>query len=259
MSTAAITTAGDAPPLAPAPSLARLTRVELRKMVDTRAGLWLQISVAALTVAVAVLIVAFGNDVDRTFASLLGATVQPAGYLLPVIGILLVTSEFNQRTALITFALVPHRLRVLGAKALAAVVVALIAFAICLVVAGLAALAGGGGDGGVGSETTLGLVGQCGLLVVVGMVTGVAFGLAAKTSAPAIVAYFLVPIAWALLGEIPGLGGVWEWIDPARSLELLVDRHLSGTEWAKAVLSMGLFIVVPAAIGLWRLRREELP
>ena len=36
------------------PSLARLTGVELRKMVDTRAGFWLLTSIALLTIAVVV-------------------------------------------------------------------------------------------------------------------------------------------------------------------------------------------------------------
>lgn len=240
----------------PAPTLGRLTLVELRKMVDTRAGLWLQLTVAAITVAAVVLVVAFGADVDRTFASLLGIAVQPAGYLLPVVGILLVTSEFNQRTAIVTFALVPRRVRVFAAKLLAAAALAVVAFVLCLAVAGVAALLAGGDTG---PDLTAGLLGQDALFVAVGMVTGVAFGLAARTSAPAIVAYFLIPIAWTLLGEIPALEDAWEWLDPARSLELLVDRHLDGTEWARALISMGLFIAAPLAIGAARLRREELP
>ena len=36
--------------------------------------------------------------------------------LLPIIGILLVSSEWSQRTALITFTLVPKRMRVMSAK-----------------------------------------------------------------------------------------------------------------------------------------------
>ena len=36
---------------------------------------------------------------DRTFESLLEAAVQPAGILLPIVGILLVSSEWSQRTA----------------------------------------------------------------------------------------------------------------------------------------------------------------
>ena len=39
-----------------APSFGRLTLVELRKMVDTRAGFWLQLTVAVITLAAVVVI-----------------------------------------------------------------------------------------------------------------------------------------------------------------------------------------------------------
>ena len=97
---------------------ARILRVELRKMFDTRSGFWLMASVVILSV------VATG-DGDRlrrrratsrtsTFASAVGF---PMTVILPMIAILAVTSEWSQRTALTTFTLVPHRGRVLAAKA----------------------------------------------------------------------------------------------------------------------------------------------
>ena len=55
--------------------------------------------------------------------------------LLPIVGILLVTSEWSQRTAQVTFTLVPRRGRVLAAKVSASVVLALVAFALALVLA----------------------------------------------------------------------------------------------------------------------------
>ncbi|HEX6620771.1 MAG TPA: hypothetical protein VF024_13980, partial [Solirubrobacteraceae bacterium] len=50
-------------------------------------------------------------------------------------GILLISSEWSQRTGLTTFALVPRRLRVVAAKLLASVVLSLVALALCIVVA----------------------------------------------------------------------------------------------------------------------------
>ena len=52
-------------------------------------------------------------------------TLLPIGILLPVLGILTVTSEWSQRTALTTFALVPARSRVVGAKLAAGMIIAL--------------------------------------------------------------------------------------------------------------------------------------
>src|SRR6478672_3653848 len=110
------------------PGLRRLTMVELRKMVDTRAGFWLQLSVLALTVLVVVLSAVLGHNDDHTLADFLKNSVQPASVLLPIVGILLVTSEWSQNTTLTTFALVPQRSRVIAAKVLASLVLSVAAF-----------------------------------------------------------------------------------------------------------------------------------
>ncbi|HEX4752902.1 MAG TPA: hypothetical protein VH268_08385, partial [Solirubrobacterales bacterium] len=117
------------------PGLGRLTKVELRKMVDTRSGFWLQVAVLALTVLVVVITVLTGEESDLTFRHLLSNALQPAGVLLPVVGILLVSSEWSQRTALISFALVPDRPRLIAVKVLAGVVLGLIATVVAIVLA----------------------------------------------------------------------------------------------------------------------------
>src|SRR4051794_9328000 len=101
------------------PGLGRLVAVELRKMVNTRAGFWLQVAMVALTVVVVIARLLVGAATDHTFQAVLDAGLQPSAILLPVLGILLVTSEWSQRTGLITFTLVPVRSRVLGAKLVA--------------------------------------------------------------------------------------------------------------------------------------------
>ena len=47
------------------PGLGRLVAVELRKMVDTRAGFWLQVAMVALTVVVVVLRLLVGDRADH--------------------------------------------------------------------------------------------------------------------------------------------------------------------------------------------------
>jgi ABC-2 type transport system permease protein len=84
------------------PGLGRLVAVELRKMVNTRAGFWLQLATVALIVVVVIVRSVTGDAADHTFASVLDAGVFPAAVLLPVAGILLVTSEWSQRTGMIT-------------------------------------------------------------------------------------------------------------------------------------------------------------
>ena len=80
-----------------------------------------------------------GDAADHTFQSVLDAGLQPAAVLLPVLGILLVTSEWSQRTGMITFALVPVRSRVLGAKLIASLLlaVAMLAMSVAIVAAGV--------------------------------------------------------------------------------------------------------------------------
>jgi ABC-2 type transport system permease protein len=84
---------------------------------------------AALTVVVAVVACLLFAGRDRTLLNFLAVSLMPASLVIPVAGILLVTSEWSQRTALITFALVPVRSRVVAAKLIAGIALVAIAFA----------------------------------------------------------------------------------------------------------------------------------
>ena len=121
------------------PGLGRLVAVELRKMVDTRAGFWLQAATVALTVLVVLVRSVVGDAADHTFVSVLDVGLKPAAVLLPIVGILLVTSKWSQRTGVITFTLIPIRSRVLGAKLIASLVlaVATLVMAVGVVAAGV--------------------------------------------------------------------------------------------------------------------------
>ena len=239
-----------------APGFGRLTTVELRKMTDTRAGFWLQLAVVGLTLAIAGLILGFGTDTDHSLENLLQATIQPSVNLLPVIGILLVSSEWSQRTAQVTFTLVPRRMRVMGSKVLASLSVAVVAYVISIVVAVLAAAAIGGD-----MSLTAGLVGQIAVLFAIAMVGGVAFGALFLASAPAIVAYLLAPIAWAALLSIPAFDGAAPWLDGSRSYAQMTntDALMTATEWAHVGTTTLLWVFLPLAIGLWRINRSEVP
>jgi hypothetical protein len=91
-------------------------------------------------------------------------------------------------------------------------VLGVIALAIALVVAVLGtALAGGVWTLGAG------VFGQICTLVLTAMVTGIAFGAAFLSSAPAIVCSFALPIAWSALGSIPFLNDAAHWLDTSRT------------------------------------------
>jgi ABC-2 type transport system permease protein len=239
------------------PGMGRLTAVELRKMVDTRAGFWLQLAVVALTVAVVVVVCIVGHAQDQTLRELLSAALAPSSILLPIVGILLVSSEWSQRTAPITFVLVPNRARVLAAKVAASIVLSIVAFAFCLAVAAIATAIASPGLENTWSLPA-GLLGQSLLSLATGMVGGVAFGAVLLSSAPAIVLSFALPIAWGALGSIPALEGAARWLDGGRSLSPLTEHLLSSTEWARAGTTLALWMVLPLAIGLWRILRDEI-
>jgi ABC-2 type transport system permease protein len=239
------------------PSLVRLTGVELRKMVDTRAGFWLLTGIALLTIAVVVGL-QFSSGHDATLRSFFADSSQVALTLLPVAGILLVTSEWTQRTSLITFALVPTRTRVLAAKAGAGVVLAVVAWLVILVIAAVGTAFAGGAEGGGTWSLPGWLIGQSALYLAASMLMGIGFGAMLLLSAPAIVLYFVVPTAFALFGQIPAIDGIAAWVDGSQTLEPFVNESLAAREWAQAGTTMALWMLLPLLIGLWRIRRDEV-
>lgn len=243
------------------PAVARLLRVELRKAVDTRAGAWLLLSTVLLGVVVVVLRMLFGAQADKTLASTYALALVPTNVLLPVIGILLVTSEWSQRTALVTFSLVPHRGRVVGAKLLAMGVLAAAATAAALVttLAGFAVGAAAGVTAG-GWRLTAVQLAQTLLAQELSMVMGAVFGLILLNSAAAIVLSFALPMAWNILGSlIASLHSAAAWLDTGRTLQPLFEANgLTGRQWNQLAVSLAVWLVLPMIVGLVRLRRKEI-
>jgi len=230
----------------------RLTAVELRKATDTRAGFWLQLATAGFTLA-AVVILLLVDKSETTLEDVLSVAVQPAGVLLPIVGILLVTSEWSQRTALITFTLVPERLPVLAAKVVASLLIALAA-----TLAAIALSLLGAAVAGAGFTLSAAMLGQMAVYTLTAMLAGVALGALLRQSAPAIVASFAAPLAITALASIPQLKSSLIWIDQARTLGPLTDDTLSATEWAHAGTTLIVWLAIPLAIGAWRLVRGEI-
>jgi ABC-2 type transport system permease protein len=239
------------------PGLGRLTFVELRKMTDTRAGFWLLLSTALLTVAVVVIAGIAMEEQDRTLINFVGIATAPLSILGPIVGILLVTSEWSQRTSLITFTLVPHRSRVLVAKLLAGGALALIGYQLCLAT-GLVATAVFGGDLDGTWSMSAAIIGQNALSVTLSIVAGIGFGAVLLASAPAIVLFFVLPTAWGAIGQIHALEGAARWLDQGRTMAEMGERAMSGTEWARIGVSCAVWVLLPIVIGFWRVRRQDV-
>jgi ABC-2 type transport system permease protein len=239
------------------PSLARLAAVELRKMTDTRAGFWLLLSVAALMVTVVIITVVFGDAEERTLRNLIASAGFPPSVLLAVVGILLMTSEWSQRTGMITFALVPNRSRVIAAKLAAGVALSLAAFVVAIVAGVVGAVVAGSDADGAWSLPAA-LLGQDALLAVASMLMGLAFGAMLLSTPPAIVLYLGLPLGFTALAAIPGIEGPAGWLDRSRSLAPMTEQVVSPIEWARAGTTLAVWVALPLAIGLWRISRSEV-
>jgi ABC-type transport system involved in multi-copper enzyme maturation permease subunit len=239
------------------PGLGRLVAVELRKMVNTRAGFWLLLATVAITVLAVIVACVVGDAAEPTFQSVLNVGLQPAAILLPVVGILLVTSEWSQRTGMITFALVPVRSRVLGAKLIASLVlaVAMLVMSVAIVAAGVL-VASPGVDGAWSDAAPL--IGQSAVYLTAGMITGVALGAILLASAPAIVVLFPLPTAWMAVVSLSFFADVAPWVSTARALSPMQEEVMSATQWAHVGTALALWMLLPLLIGTWRFTRREV-
>ena len=210
-------------------------------------------STVLITAAAVGIFVLVADAPDLSLRDMVALAVQPSAFLLPVIGILLVCSEWSQRTAMITFTLVPERSRVMLAKLLAALLLAIVAFQLAFVFAAVGTVLGGGSW-----RYSAGLVGQVAVYTIVPMLAGVAFGAALRNPAAAIVGYFLIPIAFAALVSIPAIDGIAPWVDQTRSTESMVEPGMTAEEWARFGTSVLLWLGVPLAIGWWRVLRGDV-
>jgi ABC-2 type transport system permease protein len=240
------------------PGIGRLTAVELRKMTDTRSGFWMPIAVTLVTLAVALIATLNHGGQDANFGHIFNVITRPAAFLLPVMGILLVCGEWSQRTTLTTFTLVPSRARVIAAKLGASLIVSTISLIVCLALTFVIPTLFGSPPGGTGS-LSLTVILQGWLFLVSWMVMGLAFGAAILVSAPAIVAYFLIPTIWdAVIGGIHGLAGVARWLDSSNTLAPLTQHSLDGTQWAHAFATFAVWIGIPIVAGALRIGRGDV-
>jgi ABC-2 type transport system permease protein len=201
-----------------------------------------------------VLVLALGNENDKTLEALFSGSIQVISILLPIVGLLVVTSEWSQRTALTTFTLVPERERVIAAKLLAGCALALIGVALCL---GLAAIGNliAGGDWSL----ELSHVGEGVLYELFGMLGALALGLLLLHSALAIVTYFVLPTVVGIVVEVvPGLDEPAKWFEPNQVTTPLAEGTIHGAGWAHFAVTAAIWVGVPLVLGLARLRRHEL-
>jgi hypothetical protein len=69
----------------------------------------------------------------------------------------------------------------------------------------------------------------------------------------------VLPIAWGIVSSIvSSLDDAGRWLDAGRTYTPLTEHLLSGTEWARLATTISVWVVVPLAIGRWRILRSEI-
>ena len=214
-------------------TLTRTVAVEARKVTNTVSGKVL-LPLGAALMAVFGLGRAFIPAADITFGRIATTACIPGSWVIMAASVLLISGEFTRREAAITFTLDPRRGRVLAAKAVVAVGLALAAACWALIVAGVAYL--------------------------------LAPALAGVTLPPDLepgriaVAPIVVMLAWPTVSMLVARSSevaqkiiAWIDIEPVAAL-----FHSSAQAWAQLGTSVLAWIVLPGAIGAWRLFRGDL-
>jgi len=233
----------------------RLVRVEWEKATDTRAARWLLAAVAASTIGLVLVPLLAPSSVDQTTSSYLGFAALALSILLPVVAILLLTSEWSQRTALTTFTQEPDRLRVVEAKVAVSLLLGLGAAAFGGLATGAslvaAAASGRAVEADLGAAVVVGFV----LFVLVNVLSGVALGALLHSSAAAIAASFALPTAFASLGY------AWkpaaQWLDSSTAFNRLLEHDWSA-HLPQVLAAVALWVALPLVAGVVRTVRRDV-
>lgn len=242
----------------------RLVAVELRKMFDTRAGLWLMASVGIVSVLATAAVIIWAPDEaisQNTFSTAIG---MPLSVVLPIIAILSVTGEYSQRTGLTTYTLVPWRGRVLSAKLVATLLVGVVAMFLALAVGALGNLVGSAITGLDATwDITLPQFGSIVLANVLGMLIGFTLGVLFRSSAAAIVGYFVyffvLPVAFGTLAAFQEwFRDLQPWVDAQFAITRLFDNTMTAEYWQQLGVTTLVWLWIPLAFGLRAVLRAEV-
>jgi len=266
-SSVASATAPDAPAarrvVRPIP-MTRLVGVELRKMFDTRAGFWMMASVGIVSVLATAAVIIWAPDeaiTQNTFSTAIG---MPLSVVLPIIAILSVTGEYSQRTGLTTYTLVPWRGRVMTAKVVSTLLVGVAAMFLALAIGALGNIAGSAITGLDATwDITMAQFGNIVLANVLGMLMGFMLGVLFRSSAGAIVGYFVyslvLPVAFGTLAAFQEwFRDLQPWVDVQFAITRLFDNTMTAEYWQQLAVTTLVWLWIPLAIGLRAILRAEV-
>ena len=244
--------------------LSRVTRVELRKMFDTRSGFWLMASIVIAALVSTVATILFAPESDLTYYTFAKAIGFPMTVILPMIAVLSITGEWSQRSGLTTFTLMPHRSRVILAKVIASVTVGVASMLFALAIGVVGNLVG---TTMAGTDLVWDVSVAHAVDIVIGsllcLLTGTMLGLLFRSSPVALVAYFvyalLVPTVSGLLATSQqGYRDLQPWVDLNYAQSFLFEGTLTGAQWAHLAVTVTVWLALPAMIALRLVTRSEV-
>jgi hypothetical protein len=245
--------------------LARIISVELRKSFDTRSGFWLVASIGIAALLTSGAVIAWAPTSELAYSQFTLAIGVPISIILPVIATLSVTSEWSQRSGLATFTLVPHRGRVLLAKALASLLVAAASTVTAFAVGAGANLVG---SAMAGSPTiwdqTIADVGCFALANTLLMMVGFTLGALIRNSAGAIVSFMIYAFVAPGLLAFLAFDQRWfhdarPWVDAKYNQDMLLRGDgLTAQTWTHLAATTVAWVILPMVAGVVHLLRSEV-
>jgi ABC-type transport system involved in multi-copper enzyme maturation permease subunit len=181
-----------------------------------------------------------------------------------MVALLSITSEWSQRSGLTTFTYVPSRRRVVWAKTLSALIVAIASMLFAFVVGALGNVVGSAIAGvptvwdlSVGHALTI-LLGN-----LVSMSIGTILGMLLRSSAGGLVTYFVLVLLVPNLTSLLAASQHWfkelqPWVDLPYAQTYLFEGMHTGAQWAHVATTIALWIVLPGIFGLRRVMRSEV-
>jgi hypothetical protein len=244
--------------------LSRVINVELRKMFDTRSGFWLMASIVITALLTTIGTIAFAPDADLTYYTFAKAIGFPMTVVLPIIAILSITGEWSQRSGLTTFTLVPHRNRVIAAKAVSSIAVAIASMLFAFVIGAIGNLAG---TAIAGTDLAWDVSLAEGVNIVLGsllcLLTGTMLGMLIRSSAGALVAYFVYALLLPTVSGVLATSQEWfrdlqPWVDLNYAQAALFEGTLTAEQWANLAVTVSTWLVLPAILGLRLVMKSEV-
>jgi ABC-2 type transport system permease protein len=251
----------------------RLVRLEARKLADTRAGFWLLLITGlliGLAMAITLLVVLL-NDLEITANTFSQIMTFPLSLLVPVLAITSLTSEWSQRTGLVSFTLEPHRMRVIRAKLVTVMALSVTTIALAIAFGAIGNVLYGLMSGNdivwdIDAGTFAWIIAQQLLYFVMAF----AFGMLILSTPGAIAIYYIVALLLPLMvygilyANFEWARDIIPWIDlgyamaPYLRPEDPTIGEANATTLIQVIVTTFVWVVVPLVLGARRVARAEL-